>query len=155
MRASPGREACGHRRGARHVGIARARHRLIQKDSIKEVSDDELTSYVEEGLALHQSSTMELLKLLKDIIDDQIERPGGIAQILHGDLSAEDDITPMINIDDMMKEEANDLHEVIDTLHAKHKEYTVGIQNSINECLQEKSDIKHLVGMQNIGVLYT
>ncbi|KAK7382375.1 hypothetical protein VNO80_01226 [Phaseolus coccineus] len=62
--------------------------RLIQKDSIKEISDDELTSYVKEALTLRQSSTMELLKLLKDIIDDQMERPGGIAQISHGDLSA-------------------------------------------------------------------
>jgi len=38
---------------------------------------------------LRQSSTMELLKLLKDIIDDQMERSGGIAQILDGDLSSE------------------------------------------------------------------
>ncbi|KAK7356287.1 hypothetical protein VNO80_15555 [Phaseolus coccineus] len=113
--------------------------RLIQKDFIKEISDDELTSYVEEALALRQSSTLELLKLLKDIIDDQMERPSDA----------------MTKIDDMMKEEANDLQEVIDTLHAKHKKYTFGIQNSINECLQEKSDIKHLASMQNIGVLYT
>ncbi|KAK7372587.1 hypothetical protein VNO80_05972 [Phaseolus coccineus] len=120
--------------------------RLIQKDSIKGISDDELTSYVEEALALRQSSTMELLKLLKDIVDDQMKRSGGIAQTLHGDLSSEDAITLMTKIDDMMKEEANNLQEVIDTLHAKHKEYTVGIQNSINECLQEKSDIKHLAG---------
>ncbi|XP_068485528.1 E3 ubiquitin-protein ligase BRE1-like 2 isoform X2 [Phaseolus vulgaris] len=89
---------------------------------------------------------MELLKLLKVIIDDQMERSGGIAQTLHGDLSSEDAITLMTKIDDMIKEEANNLQEVIDTLHAKHNEYTVGIQTSINECLQEKSDIKHLAG---------
>lgn len=63
--------------------------RLIQKDSIKGISDDEITGYVEEALALRQSSTMELLKLLKDIIDDQMERSGGIAQILDGDISSE------------------------------------------------------------------
>ncbi|XP_047156220.1 E3 ubiquitin-protein ligase BRE1-like 2 [Vigna umbellata] len=120
--------------------------RLIQKDSIKGISDDEITGYVEEALGLRQSSTIELLKLLKDIIDDQMERSDGIAQLLDGDISSEDAITLMTKIDDMMKEEANNLQEVIDTLHAKHKEYTVGIQNFINECLQEKSDIKHLAG---------
>ncbi|XP_014504949.1 E3 ubiquitin-protein ligase BRE1-like 2 isoform X1 [Vigna radiata var. radiata] len=120
--------------------------RLIQKDSIKGISDDEITGYVEEALALRQSSTMELLKLLKDIIDDQMERSGGIAQILDGDISSEDAITLMTKIDDMMKEEASNLQEVIDTLHAKHKEYTVGIKKFINECLQEQSDIKHLAG---------
>lgn len=63
--------------------------RLIQKDSIKGISDDEIISYVEEALALRQSYTRELLKLLKDTIDDQMERAGSIAQVLHGDLSSE------------------------------------------------------------------
>lgn len=58
-----------------------------------------------------------------------------------------DAITLMTKIDDMMKEEASNLQEVIDTLHAKHKEYTVGIKKFINECLQEQSDIKHLAGL--------
>ncbi|XP_020237565.1 E3 ubiquitin-protein ligase BRE1-like 2 [Cajanus cajan] len=120
--------------------------RLIQKDSIKGTTDDEIINYVEEALALRQSSTRELLKHLQDSIDDRIQRIGSIAQILHGDLSSEDAVIQMNKIDDMTQEEANNLCEVIDTLHAKHKEYTVGIQNSINECLQDQSDIKRLAG---------
>lgn len=120
--------------------------RLIQKDSIKGTTDAEIINYVEEALALRQSSTRELLKHLQDSIDDRIQRTGSIAQILHGDLSSEDAVIQMTKIDDMTQEEANNLCEVIDTLHAKHKEYTVGIQNSINECLQDQSDIKRLAG---------
>lgn len=61
-----------------------------------------------------------------------------------------DAIIQMTKIDEMTKEEANNLREVIDTLHAKHKEYTVGIQNSLNECLQDQSDIKRLAGLWNV-----
>ncbi|KAL2583065.1 hypothetical protein GLYMA_14G050200v4 [Glycine max] len=120
--------------------------RLIQKDSIKGISDDEIISYVEEALALRQSYTRELLKLLKDTIDDQMERAGSIAQVLHGDLSSEDAIIQMSKIDDMTKEEVDNFREVVDTLHAKHKEYTVAIQNSINEYSQDQSEIKRLAG---------
>ncbi|KAK7320550.1 hypothetical protein VNO77_30120 [Canavalia gladiata] len=127
---------------AEHIFLCR----LIQKDSIDGISNDEIIKYVEEALALRRSSTRELLKLLQDTIDDQMERTDSIAQVLHGDLSYEDALIQMSKIDDMMKEEANNLREVIDTLHAKHKEYTVGIQNYINECSQDQSDIKHLAG---------
>ncbi|RDY10395.1 E3 ubiquitin-protein ligase BRE1-like 2, partial [Mucuna pruriens] len=120
--------------------------RLIQKDSIKGISDDEIVSYVEDALAFRQSYTRELLKLLQDTIGAQMERAGSVAQVLHGDLSSEDAIIQMTKIDDMTKEEANNLQEVIDALHAKHKEYTVGIQNSINGCLEDQSDIKRLAG---------
>ncbi|KAH1062252.1 E3 ubiquitin-protein ligase BRE1-like 2 [Glycine max] len=120
--------------------------RLIQKDSIKGISDDEIISCVKEALALRQSSTRELLKLLKDTIDYQMERAGSIAQVLHEDLSSEDAKIQMSKIDDMTKEEADNFREVVDTLHAKHKEYTVAIQNSINECSQDQSEIKRLAG---------
>ncbi|KAJ1389004.1 Zinc finger, RING-type [Sesbania bispinosa] len=120
--------------------------RLIQKDSIEGNSNDEVINYVEEALALRRSSTGELLKRVQDTIDDQMERIDSIAQVLHGDLSSEDAIIQMSKIDDMTKEEANNLREVIDSLHAKHKEYTVGIQNYISECLKDQSDIKHLTG---------
>jgi len=45
------------------------------------------------------------------------------------------------------KNEADNFRKVIYTLHAKQKEYTVGIQNYIEECSQDKSDIKHLTGI--------
>jgi len=58
-----------------------------------------------------------------------------------------DVIIKMSKIDDMTKKEADNFHEVIDTLHAKHKEYTVGIQNYIDECSRDQSDIKQLTGI--------
>ena len=45
-----------------------------------------------------------------------------------------DIIVQMSKIDDMMKKEADNFCEVIDTLHAKDKEYTIGIHNYIDEC---------------------
>jgi E3 ubiquitin-protein ligase BRE1 len=58
-----------------------------------------------------------------------------------------DAVIQMSKIDDMTKKEVDNFHEVIDTLHAKHKEYTVGIQNYIDECLRDQSAIKRLTGI--------
>ncbi|KAF7815058.1 E3 ubiquitin-protein ligase BRE1-like 2 [Senna tora] len=120
--------------------------RLMQKDSIEANCNDEIINYVEEALALRQSSTRELLKLLEATIDAQREGTYCIAQELHGLSTSEDAIIQMSKIDDMLKEEANNLREVIDALHFKHKEYTVGIQNYISNCLQDQSEIKRLAG---------
>ncbi|KAK7300426.1 hypothetical protein RJT34_11270 [Clitoria ternatea] len=120
--------------------------RLIQKDSVEGITDCEITNYVEEALALRRSSTLQLLNQIQDILDDQIKRTENLAQVLHGDLSSEDAIVQMSKIDDMEKEEANNLREVIDTLPAIHEDYTVGIQNYINKGLQDQSDIKRLAG---------
>ena len=51
-------------------------------------SNDEITNYVEEALALRRLSTRELLKLIQDTIDD-MERIEDIGQVLHEDLSTE------------------------------------------------------------------
>ncbi|OIW04133.1 hypothetical protein TanjilG_00693 [Lupinus angustifolius] len=119
---------------------------LIQKDSVEGTSNDEIVDYVEEALALRQSSTLELLKLLQDTIDSQTEKIGSIAQVLHGVLSSEDLIIQMSKVDDIMKEDAYNLREAIDALNAMHKEYAVGIQNYISGNLQDQADIKHLAG---------
>ncbi|CAL0315796.1 unnamed protein product [Lupinus luteus] len=119
---------------------------LIQKDSVEGSSKDEIVHYVEEALALRQSSTLELLKLLQDTIDAQTENIGSIAQVLHGDLSSEDLIIQMSKVDDIMKEDAYNLREAIDALNAMHKEYAVGIQNYISGNLQDQADIKQLAG---------
>jgi len=58
-----------------------------------------------------------------------------------------DVIIPMSKIEDMTKNEADNFRDVIYTLHAKHKEYIVGIQNYIEECSRDQSDIKHLTGI--------
>lgn len=49
-------------------------------------------------------------------------------------------------IDNMMKEEANNLHEVIDILHMKHKEYADEIQACIGSHSMDQSEIKRLAG---------
>ncbi|KAF1869071.1 hypothetical protein Lal_00048351 [Lupinus albus] len=96
--------------------------KLIQKDSVEGSSIEEIINYVEEALALRQSSTFELLKLLQDTIDAQRERIDSVSQVLHGDVSSEDLIIQMSKIDDMMKEDADNLCEVIDALNVKQKE---------------------------------
>ena len=50
-------------------------------------------------------------------------------------------------IDDMMKEEAKNLHDVVDTLHLKHKEYANGIQRYISSHSTDQSEIKCLQGL--------
>ncbi|XP_057441705.1 E3 ubiquitin-protein ligase BRE1-like 2 isoform X2 [Lotus japonicus] len=120
--------------------------RLIQKDSIEGSSNSEIMNYVEEALALRRASTWELLKLLQDSINNQMERIDIIAQALPGDLFSEDAIKQMSMIDDMTKEEAHNLREVIDTLNEKHKEYSASIQNYIKEGVQDQSDIKRFAG---------
>jgi len=62
-------------------------------------------------------------------------------------LGLADVIIQMSKIDDMTKKEADNFREVIDTLHAKHKEYIVSIQNYIDECSRDQSDIKQLTGI--------
>lgn len=61
--------------------------RLTQKDFIEANNHDEVINFVEEALALRQSSTRELLKLLEDTIDAQIERTYCITQGLEGSIS--------------------------------------------------------------------
>lgn len=58
-----------------------------------------------------------------------------------------DVVIQMSRIDDMMKEEANNLHEVIDALHVKHQEYTVAIQNYISSHLEDQSEITRIAGL--------
>ncbi|KAL1307880.1 hypothetical protein HN51_049776 [Arachis hypogaea] len=120
--------------------------RLIQKDSVDGNSIGERINYVEESLALRRSSTLELLKLLQDTMEAQMERIDSIAQVLHGELSSEDAIIQMSQIDDMMKEEESNLREIINALNDSHKEYTIGIQSYISWCLQDQSEVKRLAG---------
>lgn len=62
-----------------------------------------------------------------------------------------DAIIQMSKIDDMMKEDAKNLRDVIDALYVKHKEYAVGIQNYVSGCSEDQSDIKRLEGLWNVS----
>ncbi|KAK3204941.1 hypothetical protein Dsin_018987 [Dipteronia sinensis] len=120
--------------------------RLLQVNSIDSSDNDGIIKYVEEALALRHSFTKELMKFLEDIIDAQRLETESISQALQGNLSAEDAIMKLSMIDDMMKEEARNLREVIDILHLKHKEYANGIQTYISNHSADQSEIQRLAG---------
>ncbi|KAJ9153358.1 hypothetical protein P3X46_026806 [Hevea brasiliensis] len=120
--------------------------RLLGTDSIQSGGNNGIVGYVEEALSSRHSSTMKLMKILEDTIDAQRVKTESIAQALLGNLSTEDSIIQFTRIDDMMKEEAKNLHEVIDVLHLKHKEYTDEIQTSISSNSVDQSEIKRLAG---------
>ncbi|KAK7276495.1 hypothetical protein RIF29_17635 [Crotalaria pallida] len=120
--------------------------KLIQKDSLEGTSNYEIINFVEAALALRHSSTTELLKQIKDAADARGERIDSLSQDLREDLPAEDLIIRMSKIDDMLKEDADKLREVIDFLKVKHEEFAVAIQNYGSENLKDQADIKHLTG---------
>ncbi|KAJ8770145.1 hypothetical protein K2173_011240 [Erythroxylum novogranatense] len=118
--------------------------RLLGTDSLPSGGNDHIVRYVGEVLAARRSSTMGLMKSLEDSIEAQRAKTESIAQALLGNQSAEDAIIQLSRIDDMMKEEAKNLHDVIDVLHLKHKEYSDQIQTYINNQSESQSEIKQL-----------
>jgi len=58
-----------------------------------------------------------------------------------------DAIIQLSKIDDMMKDEAKNLREVIDVLHSKHKEYSDEIQTCISNHSTDQSEIKRVAGL--------
>ncbi|GLT39461.1 hypothetical protein SLA2020_136500 [Shorea laevis] len=120
--------------------------RLLESDFVESSGNGGVMKYVEEAFASRRSSTMELMKFLEDTIAAEREKTERIAQALHGNISAEDTIIQLSKIDDMMKEEAKNLHEVIDALHSKHKEYADGIQTYIRNHSVDQSEIKRIEG---------
>ncbi|KAK9273851.1 hypothetical protein L1049_018663 [Liquidambar formosana] len=120
--------------------------RLLEVDSVKRSCDDSTAKCIEEALAFRHSSTRELMNFLEDSIEAQRAKSVNIAQALCGKLSAEDAIIQLCKIDDLLKEEATNLHEVIDVLHLKHKEYADGIQTYFNSHSVDQSEIKRLAG---------
>ncbi|KAM7523180.1 hypothetical protein LguiA_013082 [Lonicera macranthoides] len=120
--------------------------RVLESDSIESSGNDESLVYIKEALALRHSSTRELMKVLEDTIESQRAKTQSISQALIGKPSAEDAIIHLCKIDNLMKEEANHLHKVIDVLHLKHKEYADGIQTCIYNNSVDQSEIKRLAG---------
>lgn len=62
-------------------------------------------------------------------------------------LGFSDAIIQLSKIDDIMKEEAIKLGEVIDILHLKHKDYIEKIQTYISSHSIDESEIKRLAGL--------
>lgn len=120
--------------------------RLLQVDSIGTSNCDEVVRKVEEGLALRHSSTVELMGVLENNIASQRAKAESISQNLLAVKSAEDATVQLSSINDLMKEEAKNLREMIDVLNARHKEHTEQIQAYVSSHSTDQSELKHLKG---------
>ncbi|KAK3030124.1 hypothetical protein RJ639_038873 [Escallonia herrerae] len=120
--------------------------RLLESDSIESVGNDGSLVFIKEALASRHSYARQLMRLLQDTVEVQIAQTEKIMQALHGNPSAEGATIQLSKIDSLMKEEANNLQEVINALHLKHKEYTDRIQTCIDAQSVDQSEIKRLTG---------
>ncbi|XP_039039534.1 E3 ubiquitin-protein ligase BRE1-like 2 isoform X2 [Hibiscus syriacus] len=122
--------------------------RLLETDFIDSSDDDGIANYVELVLSARHSSTRDLIKSLQDTISAERMKTERMTFSSHGKLSVEDTMMQLSKIDDMMKEEAKTLHEMISVLHLKHKEYADEIQTYISNHSTDQSEIKRLQGEQ-------
>ncbi|KAM1331737.1 hypothetical protein FF1_044140 [Malus domestica] len=120
--------------------------RLLQQDSLEANGNDEIVKYVEETLALRHTSTMNLLELLEHAIHAHREKTMNISHTLDGKISSEDAIIQFSKIDDMMEREVKNLHEGIDFLHLKHKEYADVIRTYLSSHSRDQSEIRRITG---------
>ncbi|KAH0913833.1 hypothetical protein HID58_028279 [Brassica napus] len=120
--------------------------RLLQVDSIGASNSDEVVRKVEEALSLRHSSTVELMGVFENTIATQRTKAESISQNLQAVKSAEDATVQLSNINDLMKEEARNLREMIDALNARHKEQTEQIQAYVSSHSTDQSELKHLKG---------
>lgn len=122
---------------------------LLKVESVKGSGEDDRVKFVERILAQRHSFTCELLKFLEDFVEDLKNKTISSAQELHENLSTEGHEVAIINlnkIEDIMAEEVNNLHVVIDGLHQKHSEYGDRIQSYIQNQSVAETEIKHIAG---------
>ncbi|XP_058209785.1 E3 ubiquitin-protein ligase BRE1-like 2 [Rhododendron vialii] len=120
--------------------------RLLETDSFESIENDGSLQNIKAALDKRTLSTRELMKFLEDTINAQRPIIESIALALQGNLSAEDIIIQLSKVDDLMKEEAVNLNEVIGVLQLKDKDYGDGIQTCIHSHAEDQSKIKHLAG---------
>ncbi|KAK4371676.1 hypothetical protein RND71_007060 [Anisodus tanguticus] len=120
--------------------------RVLKTNAIPGNANTGSIDNIREALDLRHSSTLELMKSLENAIDAQRIKTENFAHLLEGKPSAEDAIILLNKIDDMMKEEANYLHRVIDALHLKHKEYADEIEACNQRHSVDRSELKRLEG---------
>ncbi|KAG5628493.1 hypothetical protein H5410_000210 [Solanum commersonii] len=116
--------------------------RVLKTNAIPGNANDVSIVNIREALDLRHSSTLELMKSLENAIDAQRIKTENFAHLLEGKTSAEDAVIILSKIDDMMKEEANYLHQVIDVLHLKHKEYADAIEACNQRQSADQSELK-------------
>lgn len=110
--------------------------RLLETISPRSDGNEGSIGRIKEALDLRHSSTLKLMKSLEETIDAERAKIENTASLLKGEQSAEDTIIKFARVDDLMKEEAKKLNEVIDVLHSKHKEYC----DAIDVCNRSHSD---------------
>lgn len=120
--------------------------RVLKTNAIPGNANDVSIVNIREALDLRHSSTLELMKSLQNAIDAQRIKTENLAHLLEGKTSAEDGIIILSKIDDMMKEEANYLRQVIDVLHLKHKAYADAIEACNQRQSADQSELKRLEG---------
>lgn len=120
--------------------------RVLKTNAIPGNANDVSIVNIREALDLRHSSTLELMKSLENAIDAQRIKTENLAHLLEGKTSAEDGIIILSKIDDMMKEEANYLRQVIDVLHLKHKAYADAIEACNQRQSADQSELKRLEG---------
>ncbi|KAK4380726.1 hypothetical protein RND71_002588 [Anisodus tanguticus] len=120
--------------------------RVLKTNAIPGNANTGSIDNIKEALDLRHSSTLELMKSLENAIDAQRIKTENFAHLLEGKPSAEDAIILLNKIDDMMKEEANYLHRVIDAFHLKHKEYADEVEACNQRHSVDLSELKRLEG---------
>ncbi|KAL3828891.1 hypothetical protein ACJIZ3_017693 [Penstemon smallii] len=120
--------------------------RLLEADAIETSETDGSIGYIKEALESRQTSTRELMKLLEDAIDSQRAKFQDIAQVLQGKPSSEDAIIQLHKLEDLITEEASQLHEVVGVLNIKHKQFADEIQTYIDNHSVDQLEIKRLAG---------
>ncbi|XP_022001160.1 E3 ubiquitin-protein ligase BRE1-like 2 isoform X2 [Helianthus annuus] len=120
--------------------------RLFQTDSIGTNGSEELLDYIKESLLLRHSSTLDLMRLIENTIQILMAKIVSIDQSLHENSSVEDAIFQSNKIDELMKEEVDNLRVVIEALHAKHKEYADMILSYSHTHSVDQSEIKKIAG---------
>ncbi|KAK4482945.1 hypothetical protein RD792_010118 [Penstemon davidsonii] len=120
--------------------------RLLEADAIETSETDGPIGYIKEALESRQTSTRELMKLLEDAIDSQRAKFQDIAQVLLGKPSSEDAIIQLHKLEDLITEEASQLHEIVGVLNIKHKQFADEIQTYIENHSVDQLEIKRLAG---------
>nr|GMD19320.1 E3 ubiquitin-protein ligase BRE1-like 2 isoform X1 [Ipomoea batatas] len=114
--------------------------RILNKDFIESSGSGVSITDVKEALDFRCSYTRELMTSLKDALDAQSSKLEEVANALDVIPSAEDAIALSSKIDDLLKDEASVLHDAIDVLLQKHKEYA----NVIEIYAQDPTDQSEL-----------
>ncbi|KAL0925763.1 hypothetical protein M5K25_004133 [Dendrobium thyrsiflorum] len=100
--------------------------------------------YVQDGLALRHSRTMDLMKNLDEMIVSQQLKTEKLAVVLHGTSSSKETIVQLQKVDASLREEVHNLHAAIAIIHHKHKKYAEEINYYLENKSKEQSEIKRL-----------